>query len=317
MDDNDYKALLAEYEKLNMDRPDMYPLTFEEYTDGLVSSFSNPKYMDAPIEKQVKLALLFMNQGRPLMKYYNAFKAQDMVLLNNALFETAHLMQISNILATGTDHGFYGMNITPNLLAANMMEQVRLVLPEENGLGNYSFSGTHIANLLMAVMYKDFEYKEEALAQSEKELSKEIPEYLKCWIKCMREILLKDFVQFNEQLPAFCKAYMKCKEFGMNGFSRRFCVEAHGLYNLAIWAYDGELREHIAMPQVSNFCQELALYQEEIGYSAGRIVHVYPESMDICNRLMYCEPPRMFLTNEGKMRKIDVERFAQDIAGKI
>lgn len=233
MDDNDYKALLAEYEKLNMDRPDMYPLTFEEYTDGLVSSFSNPKYMDAPIEKQVKLALLFMNQGRPLMKYYNAFKAQDMVLLNNALFETAHLMQISNISATGTDHGFYGMNITPNLLAA------------------------------------------------------------------------------------FCKAYMKCKEFGMNGFSRRFCVEAHGLYNLAIWAYDGELREHIAMPQVSNFCQELTLYQEEIGYSAGRIVHVYPESMDICNRLMYCEPPRMFLTNEGKMRKIDVERFAQDIAGKI
>jgi len=317
MDDNDYKALLAEYEKLNMDRPDMYPLTFEEYTDGLVSSFSNPKYMDAPIEKQVKLALLFMNQGRPLMKYYNAFKAQDMVLLNNALFETAHLMQISNILATGTDHGFYGMKITPNLLAANMMERVKLVLPEENGLGNYSFIGTHIANLLMAVMYKDFEYKEETLAQSEKELSKKKPEYIKCWIKCMQAILLKDCEQFNEQLPAFCKTYMKCKEFGMNGFNRRFCVEAHGIYNLAIWAYDGELKEHIAVPQVSNFCQELTLYQEEIGYSAGSIVHVYPESMDICNRLMHCNPPQMFLKGEGKKKVIDVDRFAGDLVAVI
>ena len=222
-------------------------------------------------------------------------------------------MQISNISSTGTDHGFYGMNITPHLLAANMMDRIKLVLPEENGLGNSSFSGTHIANLLMAVIYKDFEFKGQALELSEKELNKKAPEYVKCWIRCMHAIVLKKCDVFNEQLVAFCKAYMKCKGFGINGFNRRFCVEAHGLYNLAVWAYDRELKEQIMIPQVPNFCQELAFFQEQNNYSAGEIVHIYPETMDICNKIMRCEPPKMFLKREGKKRAIDVDRFAQDV----
>ena len=163
MDKNDYKVLITEYEKLNIERPDMYPLSFDEYVAGLKDSFSKTNYLNAPKEKQIKVTLLWMRAGCPLMKYYNVFKTQDIELLNNALYETAHLMQISNISDTGTDHGFYGMNITPNLLAANMMERIKLVLPKENGLGNYSFSGTHIANLLMTVIYEDFEIKEKAL----------------------------------------------------------------------------------------------------------------------------------------------------------
>ncbi len=314
---DDYKVLIAEYEKLNVERADMYPLSFDEYVDGLKNAFSKPNYQNASKEKQIKVALFCMRIGCPLMKYYNAFKLKDMELLNNSLFETAHIMQISNISDTGTDHGFHGMNITPNLLAANMMERIKLILPKENGLGSYSFSGTNIANLLMSIIYKDFEFKEKALALSEKELNKKVPEYIKCWIKCMRAIVLKDCEQFNEQLVAFCKAYLKCKEFDMNSFNRRFSVEAHGIYNLAIWAYDGELKKHIDIPQVSNFCQELALFQEKNNFSSGEIVHIYPESMDICNKIMRCEPPKMFLKGEGKKRVIDVDRFLQDIVEKI
>lgn len=317
MDNNDYKILIKEYEKLNTDRPDMYPLSFNEYTERLANSFSKPNYQDAPKEKQIKVALLWMRDGGALMKYYNAFKMQDMALLNNALFETAHIMQISNISSPGTDHGIYGMKITPNLLAANMMDRIKLILPEENGLGNYSFSGTHIANLLMAVIYKDFEFREQALELSEKELNKKIPEYIKCWIRCMRAIVLKNCEVFNEQLVAFCQAYTKCKEFGMNGFNRRFCVEAQGLYNLAIWAYEGELKEQIRIPQVANFCQQLTIFQKQNNFSIGESVHTYPETMGIYNKIMCCEPPKMFLRGEGKKRVIDVDRFAQDIVNKI
>lgn len=313
MDNNDYKILITEYEKLNIERPDMYPLSFDEYTEGLNKSFSNPSYLSAPKERQIKVALLWMGDGRSLMKYYNAFKAKDMVLLNNVLFETAHLMQIGNISSTGTDHGYYGMNITPELLAANMMDRIKLVLPEENGLGDAAFSGTHIANLLMAVIYKDFEFKEMALDLSEKELNKKTPEYVKCWIRCMRAVVLKDCDLFNEQLVAFCKAYAKCKGFGMNGFNRRFCVEAHGLYNLAVWAYEGELKDKIIIPQVPNFCQGLALFQEQNNFSIGEIVHTYPESMEICNKIMHCQPPKIYLKDSGKKKMIDVDRFLQDI----
>lgn len=317
MDNKDYKKLINEYEKLNAARPDMYPLTFDEYVSSLENSFAKEAYMNAPKEKQIKVVLLWMAKGRPLMKYYNAFKSQDMEFLNNVLFETAQIMQMSNISSPGTDHGFYGMNITPNLLAANMMEQIKLILPQENGLGKDSFSGTHIANLLMSIIYRDFEFREKALVLSEKEINKKVPEYIKCWIRCMRAIVMKDCEQFNEQLSAFCKSYMKCKEFSMNGFNRRFCVEAHGMYNLAIWAYDGELKKNIAVPQEPNFCQELVKFQEENNFSVGKIVHVYPNSMDICNKIMNCKPPKMFLKYDGKNRVIDVERFAQDIIREI
>ena len=317
MDNNDYKILINEYEKLNAERPDMYPLSFDECIEKLKNLFSKPEYLSCSIEKQIKIAILWMRDGRSLMKYYNAFKAKDIVFLNNALFETAHMRQISNISSTGTDHGFYGMNITPNLLAANMMDRIKLVLPEENGLGNGTFSGTHIANLLMAVIYKDFEFKGKALELSEKELHKKVPEYVKCWIRCMRAIVLKNCDAFNEQLRAFCKAYTKCKEFGMNGFNRRFCLEAHGLYNLAMWAYGGELKDKIIIPQVSNFCQDLAMFQEQNNFSIGEIVHIYPETMDICNKIMHCEPPKMYLKGEGKKRVIDVDRFAQDVVVNI
>ena len=155
MDNKDYITLITEYEKLNIDRQDMYPLSFDEYTEQLMNSFSKSNYLSAPMEKQIKVAILWMKDGGSLMKYYNAFKAQDMFALNNALFETAHMMQIGNISSTGTDHGIYGMKITPHLLAANMMDRIKLVLPEENGLGNYSFYGTHIANKNSSVLQRD------------------------------------------------------------------------------------------------------------------------------------------------------------------
>lgn len=317
MDNNDFKILIKEYQKLNEKEPTIYPLSFDEYIEGLNQSFAKDGYINAPEEKKIKFTLLFLRDGKPLMKYYTAFKAHDMELLNNVLYESAHLMQISNISSTETDHGFYGMNISPNLLAANMMERVKLILPEENGLGKYAFSGTHISNLLMAIIYNNPEFKEEALTLSEKELNKKIPEYLKNWIKCMRAILLKDCEQFNEQLALFCKSYMKCKEFGMNGFNRRFCVEAHGMYNLAKWAYDGELGEKITMPQASNFCQELAEFQEKHNFRMGKVVHIYPSNMDICNKLMQCNPPRMYLIGKGKKQMIDVDRFLKDVMKNI
>ena len=317
MNISDYKVLLTEYEKLNADRPDMYPLSFDEYLEDIYGLISKPNFQSAPKDKQIKVLLKCMRNGRPLMKYYNAFKVQNMEILHKALCETAHLMQISNISDTGTDHGFFGMSITPNLLAANMIERIKLALPEENGLGNYSFSGTHIANLLMSVIYKDFKFTKQALDLSEKELNKKVPEYVKCWIKCMRSIVQRDYVQFNEQLEAFCKAYMKCKEFGMNGFNRRFCVEAHGLYNLALWAYDGELKNYITIPQASNFCQELAVFQKENNDTGEEMLHIYPEKLDICNKIMHCEPPKMYLKGEGKKQVIDVERFAKDVVNKI
>lgn len=298
---------------MNLEHPNKYPLTFEEGLKILKQSFSKENYLKASKESQIKITLLLMKNSYPLMKYYNAFKLNNMELLNNSLYETGQLMQISNITSPGTDHGYYGMNITPNLLAANMMERIKLLLPEENGLSTGKSAGAQIANLLMAIIYDNLEFKEKALVLSEKELVKKIPEYVKCWIECMRAILLKDCIRFNEQLDLFCKKYIHCKEYGINNFNKGFCIEAHGLYNLAMWAYNGELRNNIAIPQVSNFSKSLAEFQRKNNFSVGKIVNRYPKEMDICNKLLFCNPPKMFLKAYGKEKIIDVERYTKEI----
>mgnify|MGYP003554346672 CR=1 FL=1 len=70
---------------INTDRPYMYPLSFNEYTERLDNSFSKPNYQDASKAKQIKVALLWMRDGGEIMKYYNANKQH---------------------IFTGTDHGF-------------------------------------------------------------------------------------------------------------------------------------------------------------------------------------------------------------------
>ncbi len=240
-----------------------------------------------------------------------------MKLLNDSLYETAHLLQIGNIHSPGTDHGYLGMRITPDMLAANMFDRIKLIIPESNGISNYSFPGSHVANLLMAIIYESDELKEKSLVLAEKGLNKKIPNYIKSWIRCMRAILLKDCNQINEQLMEFCKNFTRCNDYGANGFNKRFCIEAHGMYNLALWAYNGELRKDIAMPTAFNFCQDLAIYQAEHDYMPGEVYYTYPKEYDIYNKLMRCEPPILRLKGEGKKRILDVNRFADDVINNL
>lgn len=317
MTNKDYETVVKEYEKLNMDRPDMYPLSFEEQIHRLNNLFSKENFIQAPEDKQIAIAIKWLGDGDALMKYYNALKQGDMELLNDVLYETAHILQIGNITSPGCDHGYYGMRITPNLLAAHMMHRIPLLLPKENGLSSGAYIGSHIANILMAIMYENETLRDSALSLSEKQLGKKNPKYCELYIKCMRAILQKNPTEFNEEIESFCAAFMKAKEFGLNGFNKRFCIEAHAMYNLAIWAFNGEMKDEIKMPNASNFCQELALWQKEHDYIQGKTVHIYPLQLDLYNRLMKCEPPRMYLRQDGKNRFIDTDGFLKNVIERM
>ena len=71
------------------------------------------------------------------------------------------------------------------------------------------------------------------------------------------------------------------------------------------------------MPDQKNFCQELAIWQNDHNNEHGKVVTKYPEELDIFNKMLYCDPPRMYLINKGKERFIDVDRFAGDVASRI
>ena len=145
-----------------------------------------------------------------------------------------------------------------------------------------------------------------------KELGKKNPEYVKLRIECMMAILDQDPDTFNEKIGPFCKAWMKGQEWGMNAFTKGFCVEAHGMYNLAKWAYGGVMKDQIRMPDEKNFCQDLALWQEEHGCKPGKTRHYFPESIDIYNKIRDSKPVCMHLKKEGKQQVLDPMRYLED-----
>ena len=312
MNDKDYKVLVKEYEKLNCSRPDIYILSFEEQVARLEKCFANEKFASQSNEKKIAVALKWIGDGDSLMKYYVAFNNRDMNYLNDVLFETAHLFQMGNILSPNCDYGFYGLRITPNLLAANMMDRIRFLLPQEAGISKGYF-GACIANLLLAIMYDNSEIKRDAMNIAMKELQKKNPDYCKLHVECMIAVLNRDYDTFNVKINEYCKSYKKAREFGFNAFNKRFCIEAHGLYNLARYAFDGAMKDKIKMPVAENFCQELALWQDEHDNVVGKAYHIYPESLDFYNRLMIAEPVQMHLCKSGKKSCIDTNRFLEEI----
>lgn len=312
MQDKDYQKLIKEYEKLNESEPELYPLTHEEKFADLKKWFSDERFTSLTKEKLVEVSITFMGDDYALMRYYKAFKSRDMEYMNDALFETAHLEQVGNIHSPDSDHGYYGLNITPHLLAANMFDRLGLVLPEENGLGNYSFIGTHIANLLMGILYDNGELRKNAVIRAEKELGKKKPEYLKLHIECMLAILRQDPETFNSKLREYCDASTKAKTFGMNAFNKGFCIEAHGLFNLAKWAFGGQMKDKIDMPDSKNFCQDLAQWQQDNGCKQGTVRTMYPEELDIFNKILSSKPVRMHLKKAGRELHIDTDRYFQD-----
>lgn len=298
---------------MNADRPDIYKLSFDEVITRLKKAFSKADFSDIHSEKKIATAINWLHDGDALMKYYNAFKVHDMEMLNDVMYESAHLLQMCNISSTGTDHSYYGLRITPNLLAANMMDRVKLLLPEDNGVSTSSYIGAAIANLLIGIMYDSPELKEDALKLCEKQLDKKITKYYRLYIECMRAVLRCDYDEFNDKIHPFCKAYMSARDYDMNGFNRRFCIEAHGMYNLAKYAYNGAMKNKIILPAADNFCQDLAVWQEDHGCRQGKVYYHYPEELDFYNRLMKCQPVTMHLIKKGRSRCIDTGRYLKEL----
>lgn len=312
MKDKDY---VEEYKKLDKSTDsEVYWFSFDDEIAYLRESMKVITANNQPDDRKVAVAIKTIQlERRMLMNYYKAFSDMDMEFLNDVLFENAHLLQMSQISDFGCDHGVFGMRVSTNLLAANMFEDLMKLLPLENGIATYSFHSTPIVNLLMAVLYDNQEFTKEAVDFAKKALAKKATQYAKLHIECMLAIVEKDYEQFNEKINLYCKAFKKNTDFFLIELGKQFVIEAHGLYNLAKWAYAGAMKEKIVIPVADNFCQELARYQDENNHVPGKIRHVYPEDLDFYNQLMVAKPVEMHLVSRGKKSFVDTDRYLAEM----
>lgn len=315
MEEKDYQDYIEEYKKLDKSTgSEVYWFSFDDEIAYLRERMKVIAASNQPADKKVSVAIKTMQlERRMLMNYYKAFSDRNIEFLNDVLFENAHLLQMRQISDPGCDHGVFGMRVSTNLLAANLFEDVKKLLPFENGIAKYSPIGTSIANLLMAVLYDNREFTKEAVDFAKKALGKKAAQYDKLHVECMLAIVEKDYEAFNEKLELYCKAFKKNNDFFLIQLGKRFVIEAHGLYNLAKWAYAGEMKEKIVIPVADNFCQELARYQDENNHVPGKIRHVYPEDLDFYNQLMVANPVKMHLVSRGKKLFVDTDRYLAEM----
>ena len=310
----DYQNLKKEYEKLSA-KSGFYPASFGDYTDFLAKQMSEDG--DFPTDERDRFVreilwsrfLRFFELG-----CYEAFSAFDMKTLDNCLYESAHLMELSNMLSPGMDHAYYAFNVLPNLLAANMTDRIGKVIPEDFGPAFGKHITSVIINLIYAIVYKDEKLSAAAVDAAREKLTRKITEYERGIIGCLLAILDKDPDGVTNELNRVCAGWLRNKEIGSNPFNRGFCVYAHALYNLACTAYDGEMRYMTDIPDQPNFCSDLALYQQGRDFRHGRVQHVFPPELDDFNLIMHFEPPRMHLTGKGRMCFIDTNRFRDEVA---
>ena len=58
-------------------------------------------------------------------------------------------------------------------------------------------------------------------------------------------------------------------------------------------------------------------WQKEHNYQHGKVVTKYPDDIDIFNKMLYCEPPKMNLVYKGKDHFIDVDKFVDEVAERL
>ena len=69
-----------------------------------------------------------------------------------------------------------------------------------------------------------------------------------------------------------------------------------------------EMKEKIELPKADNFCQELAIWQNEHNNVVGKIRHIYPEDLDFYNRFMMSKPVKMHLITIPKEKETIVHK---------
>lgn len=314
MNEKDCRKLIKEYEKAaeKKDFPLYSFADLAEYRLKIKRAF--PPEND---EQKYKACLGEIGRHEAETCLYAAFRNRDMEMLNNALYVSAHVKQISNIRNPGIDHGYYGMNIIPDILAANIPDRISLLLKKEYGLSGASKTGPVLADLFMAVWFEDEELKSAALEKARKKLSQKITEYERGFIRCYAAILQNDTDGINDGLRELCRGIRTSGIPGKDFLSKGFCIEAHAVYNLSHQAFGGQLRDGIRIPDEPNFCQDLAVYQKNHGFMPGKVFNVYPPELDEYNKVLHCMPPAMHLRQEGRQRYLDTERFMNDVLKEL
>ncbi len=283
MKENDIAGLLDAYEK-------QYPdyLTIERYLDAYTYWHYEPAKDLDDLISSICYNMEHCSAGR--LGIYQAFQTGDMATLNDALYQYACEKHLNNG-SDGTDHSSccrHGGALY-HMMAANLWERVPLLMPKALGTAKNGMVVT--ANLFLALWYKDPAVIEQARERAIKALNRKSTLYHRASDSYLLALLDGKIDDASQYLKDVCNGAKRLSKDYTDDFEKAFCIEAHGLYNLAIHlGVDG-----VEMPETTNFSKEFATWQIENGSKHGKLFLEYPAPLELVNTVFAITPPEVRL----------------------
>ncbi|QZY53940.1 hypothetical protein [Crassaminicella profunda] len=142
-------------------------------------------------------------------------------------------------------------------MGCNDIEALEKSYPEEVGLCSNGYPTFVVAsNLLFVLWYHKDEYAESVIMKAKKVLNQKKSLWEKAIVAFLVALYDKNMEEASIQLNQVCKSSRRNDRPKLYKF---FCLEAHGLYNIARNILPQELFEQIKMPEDEAFINEFAI----------------------------------------------------------
>ena len=223
----------------------------------------------------IGLQPLYFNPSEFQEGFYDAVRGQDWQSVNDYLYqEMCYWLIPHNEGGSGYDHCFYFYQAL-EAFACGAERVLESVYPLELGLteNGYRF---YVAgsNLVIAQYYHDAELL----------------------IAFLLNLINKEFEAANDNLLNVCKGYGRVEKPMLA--AEDVCIPAHGLYGIARSWLTAEEFAKLAMPKHKVFLQDYAQWRLENPAPILKPYMVYPEDMDIFNRIYAMPTAKTTLTQE-------------------
>lgn len=235
--------------------------------------------------------------------FYDAVQGQDWQSVNDYLYqEMRHwLVPRGDGGGGGCDHSYYFFSVL-EAFACGADQILESIYPYELGLTQNGYPFCVVgSNLVIAKYYHDEGLLEQAVAAAVKFTGGKASKWERQAIQFLLDVLNKDLDAAGADLLGVCKGYSRIDLLQMA--IQDICIPAHGLYCIAKrWLEDEEFAK-IAMPKHKAFLQGYAQWRIENPAPVLKPYMVYPEDMDILNRIYAAPIVKMMLKMERESER--------------
>ncbi len=321
MDTKRKDKLLKIYDEISDDRERYIKLykSTDEFQFELEKMFDTHINVQATQDKQIDVCLKLLPLKAQTqivhLGYMEAIRSNDYSYLNKALNTYSKLKMIV-ILQTSSDHCYFSLDQVPYLFVLKKFDLLEKIYPKDCGLSKAKIWGGIVTNLIMYLYYREESWKEQALNDADKYLSRKSPLEYHTIAEALVALVNKDFEQFSLSLNDICKGRKKSKEFGENKFSRSVSFYSLGLYNFAQYLYPDESNK-ITLPDDDAFLTDYHLYQESHDSLDDGYIINFNEKLSLLKAMFEVDTPCISLTKNNGRLAVDYISYNDAVIKKI